>query len=168
MRPSLVCRSARLVSTCASHLASRASRARASAASRCVRASATLPEASSALPATLSAIARAAAPSPGVPLTTEASSTPTLNGPRKLSAAQAPSRAPAASSAAPRNRALLAEPRKVPAVPCLGGGERRRAAPGEAPFGAQMLRRVLLDAHQHVEPRVAHLPYERLVEQRLH
>jgi len=96
-----------------------------------------------------------------------------------LSAAQAPSSAPRGRPptrshqvvdfhAGSRHRALLAEPRKVPAVPRLGGGERRGAAPREAPFGAQVLRRVLLDAHQHVEPPVARPPYEGLVEQRLH
>jgi len=163
----------------------RASRARASAASRCVRASATLPR-RRARCRILSAMRAPPFPARacrfyGRELHAHAER------PAQIESCPAPSSAPADSSAAPRPAArrhaatrlsistqapatarLSPRPRKGTRCAVLGGGEREGPLPGKTPIGAQVLRRVLLDAHQHVEPPVAHLPYEGLVQQRLH
>ncbi len=65
------------------------------------------------------------------------------------------------------NSRLLLEARKVRAVSCFGGEQRRRAAARVAIRCAQVLRCILLHAHEEVEAIVGHLPDERLLHQRL-
>jgi len=177
---SLLCRSARLAST---RLAprSRASRARASAASRCVglRDSS---EASERVPQSFPDRARRR-PQPGRAAPLAKRAPPHAERPRKLSAAKRPPARPrplprppgpaarrhAATrlsiSTQPPHRALLPRCAKY-RVPC-SARERRGPLPGKRPSVRKCSDAYSLDAHSMSTP-VAHLPCERLVQQRLH
>jgi len=167
MRPSLVCRSANLraraLRTSRPRLAREGERR-----SRCVRPPRLLRRRRARAGGPFPRSRRAAAPAPAC-RSLPKRAPPTLNGPRKLSAAQAPSSAPAVSSAPggllragkpPRGCRFPAGPppprasRRAAQSTCCAAPRLRRALRGRSgkrPAVRQVLRRVLLDAYQHVE-----------------